>query len=206
MALGKTLKELPYYERPDLTPYLIHLTKGSDSQSALKNLVSIIRSGVIEGTDSFVTGAAQKSGVKAACFMDVPFAALKYVCSSKNEERYQSYGVAVRKRDVYRQEGRPVLYLSKEEREDLKIPAKQMWRVVTLEYDEETDNWIDWQHEREWRCPDEFDLKMAPFIALVKSVKDVQTLQDKIVGERDRFRCVPLSIIPLAVICQGFGS
>ena len=85
--------------------------------------------------------------------MDVPFAALKYVCSSKNAERYQPYGVVVQKRSVYQQGGRPVLYLSDKEREKLKIPLRQLWRVVALEDDKKEDTWIDWQHEREWRCP-----------------------------------------------------
>jgi hypothetical protein len=203
---GKKLKELPYYERPDLTPYLIHLTKKLAKRTALENLISILQDGVIKRTDSFIKNATHGSGVKAACFMDVPFAALKYVCSSKNAERYQPYGVVVQKRSVYQQGGRPVLYLSDKEREKLKIPLRQLWRVVALEYDKKEDTWIDWQHEREWRCPKEFDLEKASCIALVESVKDVEKLQARIDKNRDQFRCIPITIIPLAVICQGFGS
>ncbi len=203
---GKKLKELPYYERPDLTPYLIHLTKASGKTTALENLISILKDGVIEGTNSFIKRASRKSGVRAACFMDVPFAALKYVCSTKNAGRYQAYGVVVRKQDVYRQLGRPVLYLSDEERKELKIPLKHLWRVVSLEHDQKEDTWIDWQHEREWRCPKEFNLKEVSCIALVKSVKDVEELQARINEQRDQFRCIPITIIPLEVICQGFGS
>ena len=130
---GKKLKELPYYERPDLTPYLIHLTKKLARRTALENLISILQDGVIEGTDNFIKNAAHGNGVKAACFMDVPFAALKYVCSPKNAERYQPYGVVVQKRSVYKQGGRPVLYLSDKECEKLRISLKQLWRVVSLE-------------------------------------------------------------------------
>ncbi len=119
---GNKLKELPYYERPDLTPYLIHLTKASPKRTALENLISILQDGVIQRTDSFIKSASRRRGVKAACFMDVPFAALKYVCSSKNAKRYQPYGVVVKKRSVYEQGGRPVLYLSDKERKELKIP------------------------------------------------------------------------------------
>lgn len=203
---GKKLKELPYYERPDLTPYLIHLTKASGKTTALENLISILKDGVIEGTDGFIKNATRGSGVKAACFMDVPFAALKYVCSPKNAERYQPYGVVVQKRHVYQQGGRPVLYLSDEECEKLGISSKQLWRVVSLEYDRKEDTWIDWQHEREWRCPKEFNLEKAPCIALVKSVKDLEELQARIDEKHDPFRCVPKTIIPLEVICQGFCS
>jgi hypothetical protein len=201
----KKLRELPYYERPDLTPYLIHLTRKSPGRTALANLFRILRSGVIKGTGSFVQGGKSKNGVKAACFMDVPFAALKYVCSSKNSERYEAYGIVVRKQNVYLQGGRPVLYMSDDEQVEFNIPPEQLWRVVSLEYDRKADAWIDWQHEREWRCPIEFNLKKAGCIALVKSIKDVTELQAQISQTRAPFNCVPLSIIPLSVICQGFG-
>lgn len=203
---GKKLKELPYYERPDLTPYLIHLTKKFSQKTALENLISIFQDGVIKGTDSFIKNAAHGSEVKAACFMDVPFTALKYVCSPKNAERYQPYGVVVQKRGVYQQGGRPVLYLSDTECGTLRISLKQLWRVVSLEYDKKEDTWIDWQHEREWRCPKEFKLKKASCIALVKSVKDVEELEARIDEMHNQFRCLPITIIPLEVICQGFGS
>jgi hypothetical protein len=74
--VGKKLTELPYYERPDLTPYLIHLTKASNDQTAIENLISILKNGLIEGTDGYVQQAAFGKVAKVACFMDVPFAAL----------------------------------------------------------------------------------------------------------------------------------
>ena len=39
-------EELPFFKRPDLTPYLVHLTKNTKSEndrSAFKNLVNILR-------------------------------------------------------------------------------------------------------------------------------------------------------------------
>ena len=198
---GKKLRELPYYERPDLTPYLIHLTKRqAKGDKALDSLVSIIQDGVINGTDSYVKHA--DSETRVACFMDVPFAALKYVCAAKNAGRYEPYGVVVPKKSVYKQKGRPVLYLSNDECDELSIPKVERWRVVAFEHDSENDTWIDWQHEREWRCPKHFDLRKTPFIALVKTVDEVKELQKRI----GTSKCVPLSIIPLAVICQGIDS
>lgn len=198
---GKKLKELPYYERPDLTPYLIHLTKRRTKEDkALDNLIHIIHDGVINGTTSYVKHSDSKT--KVACFMDVPFAALKYVCAAKNAGRYEPYGIVVQKRKVYEQKGRPVLYLSNDECDELDIPRHERWRVVAFEHDPENDTWIDWQHEREWRCPKQFDLENTPFIALVKTVDEVKELQRRI----EKSKCVPLTIIPLAVICQGIGS
>jgi hypothetical protein len=47
-------EDLPFFERPDLTPYLIHLTKNakaSDEYSVFHNLVSILQTGRIWGSD-----------------------------------------------------------------------------------------------------------------------------------------------------------
>lgn len=76
--------DLPFNERPDLTPCLIHLTKRTNNTSALEKLESILEEGVIEGTDHYVLGPRL-----AACFMDVPFVALKYVCSKINLLKYE---------------------------------------------------------------------------------------------------------------------
>ena len=68
--------DLPFNARPDLTPYLIHLTKNTkanDEYSAYDNLVSILTTGEIWGSDTkkgFIKGPH-----KAACLMDVPFQA-----------------------------------------------------------------------------------------------------------------------------------
>ncbi len=114
-------EDLPFFERPDLTPYLIHLTKNtkaSDEYSAFHNLVSILQTGRIWGSDKkegFVKGP-----LRAACFMDVPFDSLRYILheenSSPNDPRYEAFGVFVTKKHAYQEGCRPVLYLSNEER------------------------------------------------------------------------------------------
>lgn len=43
-----SFEELPFYDRPDLTPYLVHLTKNTkkdDDYSALDYLASILMTG-----------------------------------------------------------------------------------------------------------------------------------------------------------------
>ena len=72
-------EDLPFYERPDLTPYLIHLTKNTkrkDDYSTFDNLINILKKGEIWGSSSksgFIKGPN-----RATCFMDVPFVSLKY--------------------------------------------------------------------------------------------------------------------------------
>ena len=197
--------ELPFNSRPDLSPYVIHLTKNTeadDEYSAYQNLVSILRTGKIWGTrkKGFIRGP-----LKAACFMDVPFQALKYVLTPENTDpqkpRYEPYGVIVKKTTAYKKGCRPVLYLSNAEIAALGIPKKELWRVVTFETRDE--GWISWLHEREWRCPGDFSVPTKPLAVLVRDTKDAVRLQTEIQEEQGAFACKPSSIIPLSIICQG---
>ena len=64
----------PLFERPDLTPYLIHLTKRSKDKTAFENLLNILREGQINGSGN--SGYVKGKNI-AACFIDMPFQALK---------------------------------------------------------------------------------------------------------------------------------
>lgn len=123
-------EDLPFDERPDLTPYIVHLTKRSDSDgfTAYRNLINILRTGRLWGSDSesgFIKGEH-----KAVCFMDVPFFSLKYVLNprdcNKTNPRYEPFGIFVSKKFAYKKRCRPVLYLSNQEIGKFNIPAKRM--------------------------------------------------------------------------------
>jgi len=192
---------LPFTERPDLTPYLIHLTrstKDDDDFSAFDNLVNIIETGSVWATQTYIKGRC-----KAACFMDVPFIALKYICNKGNKERYQPYGVFVTKKYAYNQGARPVLYLSDKEIRRLKLPADEQWRAVKFEVTQA--GWISWLHEREWRCPGDFQLPKNPFGVLVRAAKEAVQFQKMLLEERRELSSVPRSILPLEIICQGLN-
>ena len=199
--------DLPFSSRPDLTPYLIHLTKNTAAQdefSAFDNLVNILREGEIWGSDSqrgFIKGKR-----KAACFMDVPFASLKYVLTPEDADpeapRYEPYGIVITKRYAYDHGCRPVLYLSNDEVDDLMIPTAELWRVVRLEV-RDGGNWISWLHEREWRRPDAFKLPKKIQAVLVRTTKDARKLAKMIATAPADFACTPSSIIPLTVMSQG---
>ncbi len=191
-------KELPFRTRPDLTPYLIHLTRSSSKRSGLENLVNILKTGVIRGTLRYIRGSRP-----AACFMDVPFLALKYVCTEENASRYEQYGVIVSKRTAYERGVRPVLYLSPTEEDKLEIPDGQLWKVVRLEVSE--DGWISWLHEREWRCPNKFELPEKVVGVMVNTLGDVEELQEQLADDLEEFKSVPRCILPLSVVCQGLN-
>ena len=48
--MGINYKKLPFWDRPDLSPYLIHLTKRKGENSAFDNLIKILKSGWILGS------------------------------------------------------------------------------------------------------------------------------------------------------------
>jgi hypothetical protein len=198
-------EDLPFYDRPDLTPYLVHLTRGTerkDGNSAFDNLVNILKVGRIYGSDK-KTGYIRGNS-PATCLMDVPFVSLKYLFkdSGTKSPRYEPFGIFLTKKAAYKKGCRPVLYLSKEEMEEkLKIPKAELWRVVTFEADES--GWISWLHEREWRCKGDLQLPSNPYGVLVRSANDAKKLGKMIQKSPDAFKIKPRSIIPLDVVCQG---
>ncbi len=198
-------EDLPFFERPDLTPYLIHLTKNTkteDDFSAFENLASILQHGEIWGTTKkhgFIKGPH-----RAACFMDVPFYALKYILNEENsspeDPRYEAFGVFVTKKHAYEEGCRPVLYLSNEELQQLCVPKDELWRVVRFEASDE--GWISWLHEREWRCKGNYTLPTNAGV-VVKNSSYVERLNERIRKEPRKFKVHPRAIIPLTILCQG---
>lgn len=176
-----------FNERPDLTPFLIHLTKDFNT------LYSILKNKKIQANTNNIKGKHE-----VVCFMDVPFYSLKYIITEENKDRCGAYGIIVGKPYAYKKGVRPVLYLSDEEKNELDIPKKELWRVVKFKKVENENKWISWIHEREWRCQGNFSLPTnLPINALVRSLKDVKKLQNKMKDES-----LTRSIIPLDIICQ----
>jgi len=199
-------EDLPFDVRPDLSPYITHLTKNTqaeDGYTAFDNLISILQSGEIWGSSTkkgFIKGSN-----RAVCFMDIPLNSLKYVLDNKNANpkhpRYEPFGVIITKKLAFKNGCRPVLYLSDEEMRRLRIPVSERWRVVKFEV--VRNRWISWIHEREWRCKGNFKMPTTPLAVLVKNTNDARKLLKKIAEESGKFKVKPKSIIPLTVLCQG---
>ncbi|NOH56390.1 hypothetical protein F0266_26175 [Vibrio coralliilyticus] len=200
--------DLPFDTRPDLSPFLIHLTKNTkeeDDYSAYQNLISILKTGRLWGSDrakGFIRGPN-----KATCFMDVPLSSLKYIINADNADpknpRYEPFGVLVTKKVAYKKGCRPVLYLSNNEVRTLKIPREEQWRVVRLEVS--GSKWISWMHEREWRCKGDFKLPNNMLTVFVKNTTYARDLQKKISKNPSEFKIKPKSIIPLNIMCEGLS-
>lgn len=67
------------------------------------------------------------------------------------------------------------------------------------------EGWVSWLHEREWRCPDRFELPAESLAALVRGTKDVRTLQAVMDDDFEDFEATAKNIIPLSVVCQGLS-
>ncbi|HCG8254116.1 TPA: hypothetical protein NKZ51_003915 [Vibrio parahaemolyticus] len=201
-------EDLPFHTRPDLSPYLVHLTKRSDEEggkrNAFSNLVDILLEGKLIGSDrtGFIKGTTP-----ATCFMDIPFSALKHVLNEDNTNplrpRYEPYGIVLSKPVAYQNGCRPVLYLSDNEIDSLGITDAEIWRVVRLEVNKTGSNWISWMHEREWRARGDFELPSRIVAVLVKDLDDVKEFNEILAKKYMDFNSIPLSVIPLEVVCDG---
>ena len=203
------IKQLPFTARPDLSPYLIHLTRQTEQKSGFLVLQHIIfHDKMLKGSDK--TGFI-KGSTPAVCFMDIPLFSLKYLFTLNNARRYEPYGIFVKKETAYLNGARPVHYMSQEEENEFfGSRTADKWRIVKLDVNDtnaEEPDWICWTQEREWRCPNQYKLDSDDYEygILVKSIKQAEILSKKIYAA-DYKGPRPIAILPLDVICQGLSS
>ncbi|MBG6188401.1 hypothetical protein [Flavobacterium sp. CAN_S2] len=168
--------------RTDMSKYLIHSVRKSEERDLpneehefnehnyfpllcgekLDNefdvLKNIIREGGLRANLSFRNGKATIYGNNPViCFTEMPLINfLEYVKLRHNSSRITQYGVAMLKKEVYKNGGRPVISgLSTENFEYLDaqkkilkpeiLPLAEQYRYVKFDFT------TDWTHEREWR-------------------------------------------------------
>jgi hypothetical protein len=196
--------ELPFNARPDLTPYLIHLTKNTrrkDKYSALENLMNILREGEIWGSDS-AEGLSRDRTVRRALWMF-----LFRLSSTFSRLKTETQKIlAMSRTDCSSPRNSPIKRVAARccicptGKKAIGIPDDELWRVVQLEVTGK--KWISWVHEREWRCRGSFRLPSSILAVLVKNTRDAAKLA-RWVGNEPDCKCKPLSIIPLTVVSQG---
>jgi hypothetical protein len=104
-----------------------HFTRAAKTSSALDNLVTILRDGVIRGSTRMV-----REGRAVVCLFDVPVRDLRILLDRRNRRRYEPFGIAIEKRYAFRAGARPAIYMRWREAESLLAPGER-WRVVALE-------------------------------------------------------------------------
>jgi len=163
---------------------LTHFTRARKTSSALDNLVTILREGVIRGSTRVV-----REGRAVVCLFDVPVRDLRIVLDPSSRRRYEPFGIAIEKRYAFRMGARPVIYMPWREAEDLLAPGER-WRVVALELERNTP--IDWSYEREWRLAGDLALPVGGAVALVESWRDADEIYDRFQGQPPCAGVIPL--------------
>jgi len=131
--------------RFDISPQVIHFTKGRDDEDAFGNLCSILEAGEIFGAEGNIRG-----GFTCVCFTEAPLAALgEGLVNDVAYSKYSAFGVMFDKRHIFALGGRPVIYQSGVEYDAL--PEELRWRHMRYEPDQE--DVVDFTWEREWRVP-----------------------------------------------------
>ena len=130
--------------RIDISPDLIHFTSGENYEDAFKRLQNIVdERRLIAGTRCI------KGKYACVCFSEAPLITLPG--GLVNEQYYSGYspfGIMVSKQWLFPQGGRPVIYESDQEYDDLSETHR--WRHVRYELRENFYP-IDFTWEREWR-------------------------------------------------------
>jgi len=129
--------------RIDISPYLIHFTKGEDYDHAFENLLSIISSQTIYGSNNLIKGS-----YNCVCFSEAPLECLNNGLINENYySKYSPFGVVITKEWLFSLGGRPVIYQGEGEFDQLSEDLR--WRHMT--YDPTSNPKIDFTWEREWR-------------------------------------------------------
>ena len=133
-----------FRKRPDIAPNLLHLLRGDSRGDALDLLRAVISERCLPGN-----GQAVRDGSRCVCFSEAPIKQLRDVFrwSAERDARLQPFGVLLGKDYLYALGGRPVIYQSDDEYEQLPAPL----RYRHVRYDPVSVPPIDFSWEREWR-------------------------------------------------------
>lgn len=138
--------------RLDMADHVVHFTSGDTLDAAFDTLCRIVEEGRLRGNAGFNRG-----GHVCVCFTEAPL--LMIPDGPVNPDaysRYKPFGVMFDKRWMFSHGGRPVIYQSDREYEEL--PDALKWRH--MRYEPDADPAIDFTWEREWRlCVDELPLR-----------------------------------------------
>lgn len=178
LAAKEILNMSNHCKRPDLSTFLIHLTKGDSDEVAFDNLKSIIRNKTLFQS-SYLVG-----GKNVVCFTETPVGCLKTADGLRNYtdfQKYSRFGIMVYKQDVHSDGGRPVLYL--EDKYKNQLPEEIKWRHQKFE-PSFTSIKYDWTWEREWRMIGHFKFNHRYYEAIVPSIEYANRLKSELGEEQ----------------------
>jgi hypothetical protein len=160
---GGRIRHNPVMIRGDLSNRLIHLTSGESLEAAFQKFLKILNARRLIANNGHIKG-----GFKCVCFSEAPVAILGQMLATK-DSRYQPLGVMVDKAWLFGKGGRPVIYQSDAEYDDL--PESLKYRHVRYEPADSPDKGVDWTWEREWRIREDVILR-PDHVTLVVPTRD----------------------------------
>jgi len=179
--------------RIDLTSRVTHLTKESIIDGLQKSTAEIIfkmlDEEIIVGSNpgsSFIVGSHS-----AVCFQDAPLYSLaQNILFERNYRkkygydniRYRASGLSFKKQLAFKQGARPVFY-DKTEVAKMLLPEDDWWRIVRLDLDN-TNDFVDWTHEREWRIKGNFNFRRKDVLVILSTKKEYAKFLDICLDER----------------------
>ncbi|MFG2800595.1 hypothetical protein [Streptomyces pseudovenezuelae] len=182
---------------PDLPDTLVHFTgrpRGPNERRDFPpttpedRLVSILRSGALRGAAPFGLDAP------VLCFSEVTEEARRVMLrDGVGRGPYEPWGLVLDRQQLIAARARPVLYVSREERDQMKaaLPRRTYNRCVAYEPDPSRGR-SDWLHEREWRiCFEPEDEPVLP-------------LTPRLVMKADRVSLTPHPVVGVIVGTPGW--
>lgn len=199
MDIGSWRKRIT--DRNDMVARVTHLTRGKDSEEAFENLWNILISRTINGSTTesgFIVG-----NKKAVCLQELPLTAIsenllyeELLREKDGKVRYSPFGLRFNKRDVFINNGRPVIY-GDTELLKTQLPNNEHWRIVKLNLCD-LENIVDWSHEREWRIPGDFEFEYDRTEVIVESEEYYKKFVNRCLSEeRNDILCNINGIITL---------
>lgn len=144
--------------RPDLSPHLVHFTKGVTYEEAFQTLRTMVAEQRLLGGINNIKGQH-----RCVCFTEAPLWSVEGGLANPSAyKRYSPFGIMFDKLHVYALGGRPVIYQADEEY--VSLPDSHKWRHV--KYEPCAPDPIDWTWEREWRLKCDF-LNFTPVEAVL---------------------------------------
>lgn len=153
--------------------YLTHLIRGRSDNDSYNTLLKILESGFLRASFSKRSGHNTVKGDKeVVCFQDTSFDEMNEVITGEkwieHEQIYREFGIQISKELLFRDGARPVIYDKADEIMEL-IDESIYWRVVNLDLNIATWQYVDWTHEHEWRIPGDVMLESGDFRVIVKT-------------------------------------
>lgn len=164
--------------RPDLSPHVVHFTKGGSRDEAFDRFLAIVGDRQIFGSTNCI-----KRADSCVCFTEAPLWSVEDgLANPEAYRRYSPFGVMFDKSHIFRNGGRPAIYQADHEFDDL--PESHRWRHVRYEPDNEEP--IDWTWEREWRVKtDGFGFNPETAVLVVPNDDYANRLREHYEAEQD---------------------